>query len=65
MEILQILKAHNIGLNRHVDLRSNKFWGYRTFHGNLRCAPDTVRATLLLHYGTRMAGIQPLSAPGI
>ena len=27
------------------------FWGYRTFHGNLRCAPDTVRATLLLHYG--------------
>jgi hypothetical protein len=27
------------------------FWGYRTLHGNLRCAPDTVRATLLLHYG--------------
>ncbi len=27
------------------------FWGYRTFHGNLGCAPDTVRATLLLHYG--------------
>jgi hypothetical protein len=27
------------------------FWGYRTYHGNLRCAPNTVRATLLLHYG--------------
>ncbi len=27
------------------------FWGYRTFHGNLHCAPDTVRATLLLHLG--------------
>jgi hypothetical protein len=27
------------------------FWGYRTFHGNLPCAPNTVRATLLLHYG--------------
>jgi hypothetical protein len=27
------------------------FWGYRTFHGNLPCAPNTVRATLLLHLG--------------
>ena len=27
------------------------FWGYRTFHGNLPCAPNTIRATLLLHYG--------------
>lgn len=27
------------------------FWGYRTFHGNLPCAANTVRATLLLHYG--------------
>lgn len=27
------------------------FWGYRTYHGNLPCAPDTLRATLLLHYG--------------
>ncbi len=27
------------------------FWGYRTFHGNLPCATNAVRATLLLHYG--------------
>lgn len=27
------------------------FWGYRTYHGNLPSAPDTVRAALLLHYG--------------
>jgi hypothetical protein len=27
------------------------FWGYRTFHGNLPCAPHSLRATILLHYG--------------
>lgn len=27
------------------------FWGYRTLHGNLPCAPDALRATLLLHHG--------------
>jgi hypothetical protein len=27
------------------------FWGYRTYHGNLACIPDSKRATLLLHYG--------------
>lgn len=27
------------------------FWGYRTYHGNLACAPNALRATLLLHYG--------------
>lgn len=27
------------------------FWGYRTFHANFPCAPDSLRATLLLHYG--------------
>ena len=27
------------------------FWGYRTYHGNLPCAPDALRAVLLLHYG--------------
>lgn len=27
------------------------FWGYRSYHGNFGCAPDRVRATLLLHYG--------------
>lgn len=46
-------------LNRAPDKRSVElkpgnvylFWGYRTFHGNSPCAPDAVRATLLLHYG--------------
>lgn len=27
------------------------FWGYRTLHGNLACAPHSLRATLLVHYG--------------
>ena len=27
------------------------FWGYRTYHGNLPCAPNSLRATMLLHYG--------------
>jgi hypothetical protein len=27
------------------------FWGYRSFHATLPCAPDTKRATLILHYG--------------
>jgi hypothetical protein len=27
------------------------FWGYRSFHTTLPCPPDTMRATLILHYG--------------
>jgi hypothetical protein len=27
------------------------FWGYRTLHGNLVCAPGLIRATLVLQYG--------------
>lgn len=27
------------------------FWGYRTFHANLPCAPGSLRATMLLHLG--------------
>jgi hypothetical protein len=27
------------------------FLGYRTLHGNLPCAPNSLRATMLLHYG--------------
>jgi hypothetical protein len=27
------------------------FWGYRTFHGNVVCAPGLLRATLVLQYG--------------
>jgi hypothetical protein len=38
------------------------FWGYRTFHGNGPCAPNTVRATLLLHYGNPHSGNPLLAA---
>jgi hypothetical protein len=27
------------------------FWGYRTYHGNMPCRSDSLRATMLLHYG--------------
>lgn len=27
------------------------FWGYRTLHGNMPCAPNALRVTLMLHYG--------------
>jgi len=27
------------------------FWGYRSLHANMPCAPHAVRATLLLHFG--------------
>lgn len=27
------------------------FWGYRSYHGNLPCAANTLRATMLLHHG--------------
>ena len=38
------------------------FWGYRTFHGNLPCAPNTVRATLLLHFGNPHGGSLAIAA---
>jgi hypothetical protein len=38
------------------------FWGYRTFHGNGPCASNTVRATLLLHYGNPHGGNPVLAA---
>lgn len=38
------------------------FWGYRTFHGNGPCVPNTVRATLLLHYGNPHGGNPVLAA---
>jgi hypothetical protein len=38
---LQLLHPGNIYL----------FWGYRTYHGNLPSAPNSLRATMLLHYG--------------
>lgn len=37
------------------------FWGYRTYHGNLPCDTDTVRATLLLHHGDPHGGSVLLS----
>jgi hypothetical protein len=27
------------------------FWGYRTYHGNMPCRSNALRATMLLHYG--------------
>lgn len=27
------------------------FWGYRTYHGNMPCKSNMLRATMLLHYG--------------
>jgi len=27
------------------------FWGYRTLHGNLFCAPEMLRAVLVIHFG--------------
>ncbi len=27
------------------------FWGYRALHGNMPCASNALRATLMLHYG--------------
>lgn len=32
------------------------FWGYRTLHGNLPCAPNSLRTTLLLHHGDPHGG---------
>lgn len=32
------------------------FWGYRTFHGNLDCAPGLVRATLVFQFGEVHSG---------
>jgi hypothetical protein len=40
-EFVRILYPGNIYL----------FWGYRSYHGNLPCAPHSLRATMLLHYG--------------
>ncbi|OJU83630.1 MAG: hypothetical protein BGO06_19030 [Shinella sp. 65-6] len=40
-QYIQLLQPGNLYL----------FWGYRTYHGNLPCAPNSLRATLLLHYG--------------
>ena len=37
-----------------VDLKPGNvylFWGYRTFHGNLPCAPGLLRTTLIVNFG--------------
>jgi hypothetical protein len=38
------------------------FWGYRTYHGNLVCAPGLVRATLVLQFGDVHSGSWLLKA---
>jgi hypothetical protein len=35
------------------------FWGYRTYHATLPCAPDALRVTLVLHYG-KVHGRNPM-----
>ena len=47
-----------------VDLKPGgayMFWGYRTFHGNMPCGPDHLRATLILQYGDPHRGSPVLS----
>jgi hypothetical protein len=36
------------------------FWGYRTYHGNLACSPNSLRATMLLHFGNPHGGSKML-----
>lgn len=38
------------------------FWGYRSLHGNLPCAPGASRMTLLLHYGNLHGNSRTLAA---
>ena len=38
------------------------FWGYRTYHGNLHCAPGQLRATLVLQYADVHADTPTLRA---
>ncbi|HEX2284850.1 MAG TPA: hypothetical protein VHI10_08500 [Mycobacterium sp.] len=38
------------------------FWGYRTFHATLPCPPDSLRVTLMLHYGALHSGSRALAA---
>ena len=47
-------KVHNAPEKHIVPLQPGDacmFWGYRTLHGNLECAPGLLRATLVLQYG--------------
>jgi hypothetical protein len=67
MHIVDKLKTHNSWYRARavrqvhaepekyvVDLQPGSaylFWGYRTYHGNMPCAPGQLRATLILQYG--------------
>lgn len=51
------MMARQVERNREVNCRFLKpgnvylFWGYRTYHGNMPCRSNGLRATMLLHYG--------------
>jgi hypothetical protein len=51
-ELIRILYPGNLYL----------FWGYRGYHGNLPCAANSLRATLLLHYGNPHGKSRSLAA---
>jgi hypothetical protein len=50
--------------NHLVDLQPGDaylFWGYRTYHGNLVCAPGLLRAVLVVQFGDVHAGSRTMS----
>jgi len=65
--LVETVLTHNSLYRRHVVKKVNRapekyivdlepgdaymFWGYRTYHGNLVCAPGLLRATLVLQFG--------------
>ena len=65
--LIETALTHNSLYRRHVVKKVNRapekyivdlkpgdaymFWGYRTYHGNLVCAPGLLRATLVLQFG--------------
>jgi len=62
----RVLKKVNRAPEKYiVDLEPGDaymFWGYRTYHGNLVCAPGLLRATLVLQFGDPHPGSWLLKA---
>jgi hypothetical protein len=47
----QVQRAHGQQVVNLAPGSAYLFWGYRALHGNMPCAPNALRATLMLHYG--------------
>ena len=47
----QVNSAPSAHLKQLIPGNIYLFWGYRTYHGNLPCGVEALRATLLLHLG--------------